>query len=385
MSSPAGSAPYCGPPLVNFTSLLRTHPEGGVPGLFAGRRAAWSFNTRVAIFAACAHLGLKPGDEILVPAYNCGSEVDPLLKAGLAVRLYPVERDLSVDWEAVAKMVSPATRAVYVIHYFGYLQSGLGALRRFCDAHDLKIIEDCALSLLSGTPPAAGRTGDVSVFCFYKFFPVLGGGAFVDNTGGSQELPAFGRTAPRRYSTRPLLRAAVKSALGVGVVGRLRKPVTQDGAPGPGADSLPDMPGDYYFDPELEGAGMAGVTRRMLGAADPGHAIAARRRNWGHYNDLLQGVPGLKRAVPDLPGDVCPLNFPLLLENRDAVAAALQTQGIEAIPWWGGFHRGLDWSGQDNAIFLKNNMLALPLHPGLERRHIDHISQTLLRIVGKTG
>ena len=49
----------------------------------AGRRAASSFNTRTAIWRAVTMLGLTPGDEVLAPAWNCGSELDPLLRRGL--------------------------------------------------------------------------------------------------------------------------------------------------------------------------------------------------------------------------------------------------------------------------------------------------------------
>jgi dTDP-4-amino-4,6-dideoxygalactose transaminase len=109
-----------------MTSLHAHHrhvPTGGALALFSGRRVSYSFNTRVAIRKACDILGLRPGDEVLAPAFNCGSELDPLLDAGLAVRLYGVDRQAMVEPEAIARLIGPRTRAVYLTHYFGALHS----------------------------------------------------------------------------------------------------------------------------------------------------------------------------------------------------------------------------------------------------------------------
>ncbi len=184
--------PRFGAPTLEIGLFPKTHPSGGALALFAGRRATFTFSTRVAIRRACDLLGLVPGDEVLAPGYNCGSELDPLRHVGLVIRLYPVDLSTQIDPDAVESRIGPRTRAIYVTHYFGFLQPHLPALRALCDRHGLYLIEDCALSLLSGSQPADGRAGDVAVFCFYKFFPVIGGGALVVN----RDLP--GNPSPLR-------------------------------------------------------------------------------------------------------------------------------------------------------------------------------------------
>ena len=174
--------PDCASPGLSLGSLIARDPAGGVLPLFAGRRVSYSFNTRIAIRRACDILGLKPGDEVLVPAYNCGSELDPLLEAGLVLRLYPVDRATQIDPDELARRITPRSRAIYLTHYFGFLHPNTAAIRKLCDDHGLWLIEDCALSLLSGASPAEGRAGDIALFCFYKLFPVLGGGALVLNS-----------------------------------------------------------------------------------------------------------------------------------------------------------------------------------------------------------
>ena len=51
---------------------VRTWPE------LESHRTIWTYLGRTAIALAARALGLRPGDEVLAPAYNCGTEVDPL-------------------------------------------------------------------------------------------------------------------------------------------------------------------------------------------------------------------------------------------------------------------------------------------------------------------
>lgn len=368
--------PYCGDPPMRPGRLFRRDSGGGIARLFAGRRAYWSFNTRVAIRAACDVLGLAPGDEVLVPAYNCGSEIDPLIHAGLTVRLYPVAADLRADPGRIEPLIGARTRAIYVTHYFGALQPDLAALRALCDRHGLRMIEDCALSLLSGAAPAEGRTGDVSVFCFYKFVPVLEGGALVINAADLTAAAPFPNPPPRRRVAKSLVRAGLANLLGPAraraLMSGLRR---QRDAPPPVADPavLPDIPGHYYFDPALLGTRISAFAARPLRAFAVPEMIAARRENWRRYRDLLDGVPGVRLLMPELAAGTCPLNMPVLVPDRDRVARDLQSRGIAATPWWAGFHRGLDWSGQDAAMALKTSVLALPLQQSLGPGHLNHI------------
>ncbi|MEL7256875.1 MAG: DegT/DnrJ/EryC1/StrS family aminotransferase, partial [Pseudomonadota bacterium] len=107
---------YCGEAPMTLAHQFRRDSGGGFASLFEGRRVFWSFNTRVAIRAACDLLGLQAGDEILVPAYNCGSEVDPQIHAGLSVMLYPVAQDLRADPQQIEALITARTRAIYVTH-----------------------------------------------------------------------------------------------------------------------------------------------------------------------------------------------------------------------------------------------------------------------------
>ena len=370
----------CGDPPMRLGQMVRKDPDGGFLRLFDGRQVHWSFNTRVAIRAACDLLGLLPGDEILVPAYNCGSEVDPLVHAGLSMRLYPVSADLWADPDRIAPMITERTKAVYVTHYFGILQPDLAALRTLCDRHGLRLIEDCALSLLSGTAPAEGVTGDVSVFCFYKFVPVLEGGALVVNADDLDIDPPFARPPPRKTVAKTLLRTTINRALGPDRVRALKQSLGRRGASETRHDKpgeMEDIPSHYYFDPTLRNRRISSFALRPLRSFSVSDVSEARRQNWQTYRELLDDMPGVRLVNPDLAADTCPLNMPIRIAHRDRVARELQAMGIGATPWWAGFNRNLDWSGQTEAIELKNSILSLPLHQYLGPAHIQHIANQL--------
>ena len=381
----AAQAPYCGDPPMTAARLVRRDPEGGFPALFSDRRVFWSFNTRVAIRAACDVLGLKAGDEVLAPAYNCGSEVDPLVDAGLALRLYPVEEDLRADLARIEPLITSRTRAIYVTNYFGIIQPELAALRALCDKRGLRLIEDCALSLLSGANPAEGRTGDVAVFCFYKFVPVLQGGALVINAPDLTTDTPFANPAPRKTVVKTLLRAGLGNVLGTaraqGLMRALKGSRSVHAAAPADAGELDDMPSHYYFDPALRGTRISAFAARPLRAFSVQDAITARRANWQHYRDLLDGMPDVRMLTPTLAPETCPLNMPVIVDRRDQVAQTLQARGIGVTPWWAGFNRNLDWQGQSGAMALKNDVLSLPLHQFLGATHLDHIAEQLNRAV----
>ena len=394
------SASGCPDPSLPLGRLLRpARADGGLgPWLAArapGRRLALCANARAGIRQACDRLGLGPGDEILAPAWNCGSEIDPLLHAGLSVRLFPVDGTGRVDPEAVAARIGPATRAVYLIHYFGWPQPETAAIAALCRDRGLALIEDCALALLSETPEGpVGRHGDAAVFCLYKFFPLVMGGALALR----EDLPPprFDRPFPRKAELRALARDLSRRVLGQGGAGTLKRRLralagrpapapapaaAPDGPPG----GPPDMPAHYYFDPAWRDAGPSAVTRRLLARLDPAGEAEARRRNHALLMEALAGVPGVAFPLGPAGPGVAPLAGFVLLpaEVRDAVCAGLQARRIGATPWWSGCHRGLDWSdpAATEALELKARGLSLPIHPGLSAAQIRWMAGELAALL----
>ena len=58
---------------------------------------------RTALKYGLLSLGLKPGDEILIPDYICDVVLHPLKSLGLKYQFYPVLDDLSPNWDELEK------------------------------------------------------------------------------------------------------------------------------------------------------------------------------------------------------------------------------------------------------------------------------------------
>ena len=125
------------------------------------------------------------------------------------------------------------------------------------------------------------------------------------------------------------------------------------------------------------------LTRDALTGIDVAATIATRRANYLHLRDSLELVGGVTPLFRELTADAVPLNMPVVVEGsrRNAVVRALQAEGIGATPWWAGYHRGLDFSDQPGACFLKDHILALPTHQHLGSKAIDHIAKRLSAIM----
>ena len=128
---------------------------------------------------ACAPLVWGKGDEVLVPAYHHGSEIEALVRAGVKCRFYEASETLEPVTRELEAALTPRTRALLIVHYIGFPQDS-DRWRRWCDEHGLLLLEDAAqawLASASGRP--VGSFGDLSVFCLYKTFGFPDGSALV--------------------------------------------------------------------------------------------------------------------------------------------------------------------------------------------------------------
>ncbi len=351
---------------------------------FAGRSVVPTYLGRVAIGLLPRLWNLQPGDEVLAPAYNCGSEIDPLVHAGLRVVLYRVDRCARIDVADIQRRATDRTRVVYVTHYFGWAQE-LGELSSWCRQRGLFVVEDCALSLFSAGPSGPlGLQGDAAIFSLRKGLPLPDGGVLT-----LREAPINGllrlRQPPWRITGRallPLFKSRLLRAteslrlypwLRMGVE-RLRPPLP---ALSDDRGALPDMPAAYYVRDALAHWGPSRVTLGLLRSLDPQPIRARRRENYLRLRDDLKGTPGLEFLYPDLPDGVCPLAMPVLVTaHRSRLVAALNRRGIAAFPFWAGYHRRLSWDGFPEARYLKDHLLTLPVNQALDRRHMAFIAST---------
>lgn len=155
-----------------------------------GRHALWAFLEQAP---------LKPGDEVLLAAYNFPPVVQILVQRGLVPVFVDIEpQTLTLDPDRLPARASQRSRMVLVTHMFGH-PADLTRISAFCRDRNLLLFEDCAHApgtLQRGTQ--VGSVGDGALFSFgvYKILNSLGGGMLVLSG------PDADRFAVPRFSVR---------------------------------------------------------------------------------------------------------------------------------------------------------------------------------------
>ena len=125
----------------------------------------------------------NPQLTVLAPDYTSGNEILAMRAAGAKIQYCPVDRQMQMDPAKVEQLCALHNPdLLYVIHYVGWPQR-MPALLDICRRRGMRLVEDCALSLLSEAPEGPlGSFGDWSVFCLYKTLPLPNGALLVQNT-----------------------------------------------------------------------------------------------------------------------------------------------------------------------------------------------------------
>lgn len=144
------------------------------------------------------HLGIGPGDEVIVPAQTHVATAHAVEITGAKPVFVDCDATGNIDVTAIDRAVSPRTKAISVVHYLG-LPVDMAAVMAIGRARNLFVVEDCALAIgasVDGKP--CGLWGDVSVFSFYpvKHLTTAEGGMVVsrraDVVASIANLKAFG-------------------------------------------------------------------------------------------------------------------------------------------------------------------------------------------------
>ncbi len=141
-------------------------------------------------------VGVKPGDEVIVPAYTWFASAAPILQCGATPVFCDIDqRTLTADPDDVQRRITPRTRAICVVHIWG----NPAAMDRFVEMaarHRLALIEDCSHAhgaTYQGQP--VGSFGDVGCFSLQGAKAVSGGEAGVAVTNNPvlfDRMLAFG-------------------------------------------------------------------------------------------------------------------------------------------------------------------------------------------------
>jgi CDP-6-deoxy-D-xylo-4-hexulose-3-dehydrase len=112
--------------------------------------------------------GLKPGDEVIVPALSWSTTVWPLIQLGLVPVIVDIDpATLNIAPEAIERAIGARTRAVMIVPVYGN-PCDMDAITEICRRRNLLLIEDCCEALGAFYDgKAVGRFGRAATFSFY--------------------------------------------------------------------------------------------------------------------------------------------------------------------------------------------------------------------------
>ncbi|KAA9135536.1 DegT/DnrJ/EryC1/StrS family aminotransferase [Microbacterium caowuchunii] len=298
-------------------------------------------------------VGVRPGDEVIMPANTFVATAEAASRIGAIPVFVDVDEEhLLISPTAVARAITPRTRAIVPVHLFGQT-APLAALLEIGQDRGIPIVEDAAQA--QGARSAAGRAGSLGTVAATSFYPGK-------NLGGAGDGGAV-------LTDDPEIAAQVRVIASHG-------------------SSVKYVHERVGINSRLD-AIQAVVLREKLPRLDAWNR--ARQRAADRYADLLGDIPGVRipRAVPGNE-DVWHL-YVVRVPARSAVVAELDAAGIGV-----GIHyptpvhltaayRHLGYTPGSFAVAegAARHILSLPIYPHLSGAQQEYVADVLRTAVAR--
>jgi perosamine synthetase len=319
-----------------------------------------------ALHLALVTLDIKPGDEVIVPAFTWVSTANVVLYQGAEVVFCDIDpKTFNLDPKKLREKITPKTKAIMVVHLFG-LCAPMDDIKTIVG--DIPIIEDgaCAAGAAYKGKPAGGL-GTIGCFSFHprKSITTGEGGMITTN---DDKLGA----------TLQVLRNH-----GASISEEQRHH-------GPKPYILPDFNvlGYNYRMTDLQGA----IGEVQLKKLD---TFIEERAHWAaYYTDELKSIPWIQ--VPEFSSDYRHgwQSFVLLIEeenapiSRNAIMEELQHAGISTRPGTHAVHMlgyyakryTIDPSDYPGAHTANDKSISIPLHNRMVKEDFHYVINCIKNI-----
>jgi len=127
------------------------------------------------LVASAIALGLKPGDEIIVPAYTFVASYSSVIFAGLVPVLAEIDESLTLDADDIEHRITPRTKAIMPVHMLGN-PCDMDRIMAIAKKHNLLVLEDsCQAAGASYKGKKVGSIGNISAFSLNIFKTINSG------------------------------------------------------------------------------------------------------------------------------------------------------------------------------------------------------------------
>ena len=320
---------------------------------FCGTRHAVSCTSgTTALHLALAGLDIGPGDEVIVPDLTYIATANAVRYCNATPVFVDIEpRTMAIDPTLIEAAITPATRAIIVVHLFGH-PAEMSAITAIAARHGLIVVEDAAQAhgaRYRGRP--VGSLGRCATFSFFgnKIITTGEGGAITtdddDLAARLRLLRGQGMDPERRYW-------------------------------------FPEVGFNYRMTNICAAVGLAQMERANV-------ALARRRWIQQAYDSQLHALDGL--IVRPQARDMVRTRAQVVLRDavplgRDLVMALLDEAGIETRPLFHPMHRLPPYAQACGAFPVATRLatrgLSLPTHEHLGAAEIDRVCAVLSDVLG---
>jgi dTDP-4-amino-4,6-dideoxygalactose transaminase len=305
-----------------------------------------------ALILALKCLSIGPGDEVITPPNSYLASASCVVLAGATPKFADVREDLNFDPDAVARAITPKTKAIIAVHLTGK-PAPMKELLAVAKKRDIPVIEDAAQAVgakLDGKSVGGlGRIGCFSLHPLKNLNACGDAGMLVTDDDAIAQ-----RTRLLRNHGQP----SRDDCLEFSMVSRL--------------DSV-----------------QAAMLRVKLRDLD--EITARRRANAEHYRKRLASCSRL-RCPADGPGEFCVYHtFVVLADKRDQLRQHLEKAGIgSAIHYPVPIHlmtvgRNMGHKSGEFPVTenLAGRILSLPIYPELTTAQLDEVANSIIEFYKK--
>ncbi len=339
-----------GPYVLKFEAALSDYLHGRSVRVMTSATAALEIALRVA--------GIGAGSQVILPAMSFAATANVIVRTGARPVFVDVDTQTrNIDFDAVERAVTPATRAIVPVHFAG-LPVDMDRLYRIAQSNRLRVIEDAAHAIGSQwLGRRIGSFGDLVCFSFHpnKNITTIEGGAVAARD--PEEVQAIER---HRFH---------------------------------GIRKLDDGTVDVVFPGGK--ANMSDVSARIgLGQLQHLDRFNERRRELASaYMSELADTPGLALPAPVSPGHSCHMFAPLLALDelritRNEFIGHMGDRKIGVGVHYPAMHlfshyRGLGYREGDfpNAERIGRETVTLPLFPAMTIDDVERVASAVKEIL----
>ena len=324
---------------------------------------AYYFNTgRTAIEVLLKKLRNKGFSKVLIPSFLCDSVREAALRAGMELKYYRVNADLSLDTRTI-NMEEDCI--LYIVQFFGQrITPEVQSLIKQYQQKGYPVVEDISLSLLSDDDKYVGF-GDYIIGSLRKWLPIVDGGILLTKEYYNYRLADAANDYTLYYFTAQLLKEIYLKE-------EVQDKEWKNTFLSYNNDGMKALFNDYTL------RKMSRISLDLMRGIDF-EAIRERRiMNYDLLNSLLYSIPQIKVLV-DRKGMMTPLGMIVLCEQRDDLVKHLIARDIYCNVHW----RSNESTKQfQESAFLADRCITIPCDQRYGEKEMHYIFQSIADYYG---